>query len=776
MKQFLRLIFVSSFKYFVFLLLLLGLLGSIFSADRNKVQAAASVTLSSSGYSDPDAEDNHIASQWIVRDSSSTIYDSGTDAVNLTSITLSGSLFTNGTTYYWKVRYQDEHEAWSDYSDESIFVYSDGSIPSPTPTPTPTPTVTPTLTATATSTVSSTATPTPTVTASPVCGPYVCQTYIEMISADVDCEKQTGEIVVNMYNPAIALYEGQVLSQKIPNLIVDMYLEFDASSNYFERVLNDYDYLDSYSWGRKQGYLWSYLQITANFNLPQNLLGYCQESSTSNALVHSYSNIGQSWGDSLSLITNWQPFANLTEMAVKKRASLNNNIVIDDEIISKPCLMEIESPRAGDSWDVGSQEDIIWNTDKEYLDEIKKINISLSRDGGKTTSDPLLVNGDNSGFFLLRVIDRYVTNNAVLQFVGTDQDGEVISYCKSDRFEIKGKTVFAGLGRVGRDAAAAVLLLGALTSILPLLLTFVARVPAIASLLSRVNMFFMPPAWPKEKPAWGIVYDAVSKKPISKAVMRIFSEPDGKQRDIQVSNERGEFGFLVPAGGYSITASVHGYNFPTQVILSDKDGRYVNLYRGGKIKINESTENKEKIEKAPVSINIPMDPTKMPVLDIAIVGFMSAVHKFASTVRYPIMVLGSIASIYLAVVQARFIDYLVLAIYIVLWILEVRDLFKKKTYGIVVDERGNPVPLAVVRFINPHGRIVTTMVTGDDGKFMASVKPDNYRFDVVKLGYNATRSKPYQISRMQDFHRVRLEIEKIAKSESTITYRTDIAS
>ena len=82
-------------------------------------------TLQSSAFSDPDLGDSHAASQWQITttsgDYSSPVFDSGTDTSNLTSITLSVVILNGNTTYYWHVRYQDNHGAWSSYSAETFF-------------------------------------------------------------------------------------------------------------------------------------------------------------------------------------------------------------------------------------------------------------------------------------------------------------------------------------------------------------------------------------------------------------------------------------------------------------------------------------------------------------------------------------------------------------------------------------------------------------------------------------------------------------------------------
>jgi Leucine-rich repeat (LRR) protein len=81
--------------------------------------------LQSLAFSDPNAGDTHAASQWQITttpgDYSSPVFDSGEDAHNLISITIPSEILTYSTTYYWRVRYQDNHGAWSDWSSETSF-------------------------------------------------------------------------------------------------------------------------------------------------------------------------------------------------------------------------------------------------------------------------------------------------------------------------------------------------------------------------------------------------------------------------------------------------------------------------------------------------------------------------------------------------------------------------------------------------------------------------------------------------------------------------------
>jgi len=90
-------------------------------------------TVTASVFSDVDVSDTHQKSQWLISSASggdfatNQLYDSGAVAAR-TSHTASIP-WISGATYYWKVRYQDNHGIWSEYSADTGFTVMVNTLP-----------------------------------------------------------------------------------------------------------------------------------------------------------------------------------------------------------------------------------------------------------------------------------------------------------------------------------------------------------------------------------------------------------------------------------------------------------------------------------------------------------------------------------------------------------------------------------------------------------------------------------------------------------------------
>src|SRR3954469_19759819 len=81
--------------------------------------SATSLTpvLTANAFSDGAIGSTQVAAEWkILNGIGTTVYDSGTDALHFTSMTVPTGKLGVATTYTWQVRYQDNYGGWSSYS------------------------------------------------------------------------------------------------------------------------------------------------------------------------------------------------------------------------------------------------------------------------------------------------------------------------------------------------------------------------------------------------------------------------------------------------------------------------------------------------------------------------------------------------------------------------------------------------------------------------------------------------------------------------------------
>lgn len=79
--------------------------------------------LAASAFSDPDPEDTHAASWWLVADNadfSSPEWDSGA-AAPATRVQVPAGLLSPGMQYYWRVKYRDAYGFWSPWATTWVF-------------------------------------------------------------------------------------------------------------------------------------------------------------------------------------------------------------------------------------------------------------------------------------------------------------------------------------------------------------------------------------------------------------------------------------------------------------------------------------------------------------------------------------------------------------------------------------------------------------------------------------------------------------------------------
>jgi hypothetical protein len=420
------------------------------------------------------------------------------------------------------------------------------------------------------------------------------------------------------------------------------------------------------------------------------------------------------------------------------------------------CLYDFVSPQQGDKWTSGSLQQITWVSKDSTASANTKVNVFLLTNNGQLKTSIAMMQNDD-GILPYQVNPRNSASSGEFQLDTYDSDGKQISSCTSPQLNFNYPSEHNP-----PSTANIILVLGSLlATILSYLLSIVAAIPSLSRTLSSIILaMFAPPVWLRQKSKWGIVYDALTKKPIPNVVVRMFSEPDGKLRDSRRSNEVGEFGFIVPMGTYSVTASKSGYSFPSHLVVGSSDNQYHNIYKGGEVDVHPTEGG-----KAPLNINIPLDQTKANILDITVLSTLHFISKVVSVIRIPLLVLGTVFSVYLTITQGRWFDYLILIFYAALWAYEIADLMKKRTYGVVSDDSSQPVALAMIRVIDKANKLRATVVTGDDGKFTIPLPRGEYRFEASRAGYVSDKSEYLQIAKMADVGKVNLRLKKLVDRE-----------
>jgi hypothetical protein len=199
-----------------------------------------------------------------------------------------------------------------------------------------------------------------------------------------------------------------------------------------------------------------------------------------------------------------------------------------------------------------------------------------------------------------------------------------------------------------------------------------------------------------------------------------------------------------------------GYEFPSKLIIGNTDGKFLSVYKGGNLDVAGDGQ-----QKAQVDINVPLDRATMTTLDVIQVRTLATISRFFQTIRLPFMIIGTIAAGYLLFKDHRIIDYVIGILYVVLWAVEIKNMLKKKAYGMVRDTAGNPVSMALIRAIDQRGRLKFTSATGDDGKFQLFLDPGVYRLDVSRGGYRNIRTELFKIDKIQDIGRLDLRLQKL---------------
>lgn len=206
---------------------------------------------------------------------------------------------------------------------------------------------------------------------------------------------------------------------------------------------------------------------------------------------------------------------------------------------------------------------------------------------------------------------------------------------------------------------------------------------------------------------------------------------DGKLKNSERANVRGEFSTLFPAGTYTIGVQAEGFGFAPTTASAMRPDQGI-LYTGGTLTVQDGSR--------PISITIPMKPTGEEVSSWRtrwLHGWQS-VQRWGRALSWPAFLVGAALNTFLIFWTPTLLYLAVEALYVILVIVKVAlEVRIRPAYGLVRDAITHvPLDLAVIRLYEQGtNRLVMTRVTNGQGKFFALPPAGNYIITVTKSGY-----------------------------------------
>jgi hypothetical protein len=212
----------------------------------------------------------------------------------------------------------------------------------------------------------------------------------------------------------------------------------------------------------------------------------------------------------------------------------------------------------------------------------------------------------------------------------------------------------------------------------------------------------------RNKKTWGIVYDEKGGKPVAYAIVKLF-DISNKLIQREITGTDGKYGFILDKGKYKIEVQHNEYKL------------YKDL-------VNVVNNDDNMARDIPLVRNIKSKPN---ILSIAITG----IRRKLGLINNILVAFGTVFSIIATVLSPILFNYIILAIYLIQFILMLIPQIKRN-YGIVKTPSGERVSNAFVRIYDiKEERQVDVILTDDKGRYKFKIKPGQYLVKVDKENY-----------------------------------------
>lgn len=236
---------------------------------------------------------------------------------------------------------------------------------------------------------------------------------------------------------------------------------------------------------------------------------------------------------------------------------------------------------------------------------------------------------------------------------------------------------------------------------------------------SALYLFFgsLLPLQARRRSRWGVVRQALTGVPIAGVFVELLDE-QGQRISRNLTDQTGRYGFLVSQPGQyqlKIANPLYGtYLSPILKVADPQQGLVV----------------------ADISL-LPINSRLAPRL-VRALGWLK-LAKILGWLYWPTLIGGSALVALLLLEQVTIGRLLLAVIYLVFWVAKLVELGFDRPFGTVVDAKTNQtLSLAVVQLTLSGGdgqTLVRSTITDEHGRFLFTVRPDEYDVIVTKEGY-----------------------------------------
>ncbi len=240
----------------------------------------------------------------------------------------------------------------------------------------------------------------------------------------------------------------------------------------------------------------------------------------------------------------------------------------------------------------------------------------------------------------------------------------------------------------------------------------------------------------RKKGRWGVLYDAITKNPIPRGIVRLYKET-GELAETDVTGNTGVFSFLPPKGSYKLSIRKPGYEFPSKIVLGKRDGEYFAVYHGEIFAITQ--------ENPVVNISIPVDPEVYKKIK----GFRQKLKvfltKFSGKLNGIIFIPGLVFSFITYVSNPVLLNIGVMLFYILgIAVIIIQGLSKSRMWGIVVNEQNSPQPQVSLSLLDTTlNRQLQRRVTDLNGRYQFVVPTGSYTIKVTSSDFEMSSGKGF---------------------------------